>query len=172
MTNSTQAPAVSSNLSEEAFLLLLNECGSVEALKDLHDLDDNCFLGQKEATQVMLDLVMKEYRHNARALMRIVLSHPSDEEFCFALSNLQNAVFEELLRQCTTLTALLLLYGNLPTDEAPGVDEDWHQKVLIRMIEVCGKDLSKLFMLLRDFGTIEPFKERIQRRINEVTAKK
>jgi hypothetical protein len=122
-------------------------------------------------TQFALDRILLAYRDDLFMLFSYAFDEREHSEFHDWPVSVTDGVFQEVLKQCKTLTMLRLLYKVIPGEANPGVDENYHQRVVEKMICVAGDDHRKLYLLHKDFFDIEEFRSLIETRINEVVKK-
>lgn len=120
------------------------------SLKDLsllwkHDLNADSFYTvsrrSKEGRQNIQHIIQK--CENIVELLNIV----RDEDMNYAIL-VSEIAFEEVISRFTTVDALYLLYSYFGPP-SPGDDQDWHERVVEKMIESCQGDIKKLWSLFK-----------------------
>lgn len=154
-------------------LALVKACKTVEELSTLYPSAWD-WEWSDEATDVAVKKILRDYGDDMFTLFQIAVDFDGNKERKKWSTTVCDRIFEEIMNQCKTLPTLILLYKSLPGAPEPGTDDNLHQKVVERMIEVAGKDTRKLFIIFRHLDTAAKgeFGLMVTNRIEELEKKK
>lgn len=164
---------MSEETNHDTLLVLVKACKTVEELSTLYSSAWN-WEWSDGATDVAVKKILQAYGDDMFTLFQIAVDFEDNKEHKKWSTTVCDRIFEEILDQCKTLPALILLYKSLPGDPEPGVDDNLHQMVVERMIEVAGSDTRKLFIIFRHLNLVAKgeFGEMVTDRIEEIEQKK
>lgn len=138
---------------------------TLKGCENIYSLDENVLLANNSKGGMHLIFVMLKECGDDVPLLRSVFLDNNSEYYSYVC----DAAFKKMLSLCNSVGMLYLLYLSLPGDVAPNLNDDWHQKVVIEMIERCDGDLAQLSKLLRLFGGVPEFRQHIHVKINRVS---
>jgi hypothetical protein len=140
--------ALHANSLEECKEIYRQERGSLEEIVSLHK--DS--FGGKNLIKIALDSCNDDFFK----LYAVWLDESEYSQF------ISDAAFEEVIKKCTSLEMLYLLYLSLKEEVQPDTDYDRHQKIVCVMIKRCDGDEHKLARLYFLFNRIPQFVEQIR----------
>lgn len=161
-----------------ATTVLLGTATAPEDLLVVRKYDDSLYHGEGGNDVFVVERLMSDHKDDIFSLLDIVLETRRTDNSSWTLL-VQKEVLRKLLPRCTNLFSLMLLYRALPGADNVFLDDvhnedtgtcsyQMHRIVFLRMIEVCGNDVRKLFLLLKHLGDVDGFARSILKRINAI----
>lgn len=154
----------------EVPLALVRACKSTDDLRTIY-VSGFDWEWTDEATDLAMKKILAWHGDDMFMLFSMLFDEKENSKWSTWVCN---RIFDEIMNQCKTLPPLILFYKALPGVPEPGVDENYHEKVVERMIEVAGTDMRKLFIIFRhlDKEAKGEFGAMIMKRITELANKK
>lgn len=151
-------------LTKTAIKKLIFQISTLQGCKDLFTLDGTSGLTScSPEGRHLISVMLKECRDDIPLLCSVCFG---DDGYHCCISD---AAFERILSLCGSVGMLHLLYIALPGEPEPGTDDNWHEKVVIAMIERCDGDIKQLSKLLAFFGKVPSFRNLIHAEINKTS---